>query len=95
MLVIISALFSQVGNGMAKANAGIAFIYLFMVVFSFGWTPMCVSIFVTCDVNDDWSFRIDRQAIYPAEVLGYEVRAKGLAFLSLVTQIASLINTFG
>jgi len=75
MLVIVSALLSQVGSGMVRANAGIAFIYLFMMVFSFGWTPM--------------------QALYPAEVLGYEVRAKGLAFLGIVSQIATLINTFG
>jgi len=37
----------------------------------------------------------DRQALYPAEVLGYEARAKGLAFLGIVSQIANLINTFG
>ena len=36
-----------------------------------------------------------RQALYPAEVLGYQARAKGLAFLGIVTQVASCINTFG
>ncbi|KAF8885092.1 general substrate transporter [Gymnopilus junonius] len=57
------------------ANLGIIFIYLFMVVYSFGWTPM--------------------QALYPTEVLSYEARAKGLAFLGIVLHGASLINTFG
>ncbi|KAG6841986.1 hypothetical protein C0991_004477 [Blastosporella zonata] len=36
-----------------------------------------------------------RQALYPAEVLGYEVRAKGLAFLGIWSQAANCINTFG
>ncbi|KAF8807122.1 general substrate transporter [Phlegmacium glaucopus] len=75
MLAIVSALLSHVESGVVRANAGITFIYLFMVVFSFGWTPM--------------------QALYPAEVLGYEARAKGLAFVGIVSQIANLINSFG
>ncbi|KAF9046721.1 general substrate transporter [Panaeolus papilionaceus] len=74
ILVIINGLLSSFGNAQ-RANAGITFIYLFMVVFSFGWTPM--------------------QALYPAEVLSYQARAKGLAFLGVITQLASLINTFG
>lgn len=36
-----------------------------------------------------------RQTLYPAEVLAYEVRAKGLAFLGIASGIATLINTFG
>jgi len=74
MLAIITGLLSSFGDT-TRANAGISFIYLFMVVFSFGWTPM--------------------QALYPAEVLGYQARAKGLAFLGIVAQVATLINTFG
>ncbi|KAF8158376.1 general substrate transporter [Crassisporium funariophilum] len=74
ILLIVTALLSEFGS-VARANAGITFIYLFMVVFSFGWTPM--------------------QALYPAEVLSYEARAKGLAFLGIVSQVATLINTFG
>jgi hypothetical protein len=35
------------------------------------------------------------QALYPAEVLSYQNRAKGLAFLNVVTQGSSCINTFG
>ncbi|KAJ3509423.1 hypothetical protein NLJ89_g5230 [Agrocybe chaxingu] len=74
ILAIVSGLLSSFGNS-ARANAGITFIYLFMVVFSFGWTPM--------------------QALYPAEVLSYQARAKGLAFLGIVAQVSTLINTFG
>ncbi|KAG8683726.1 hypothetical protein FRC08_014110 [Ceratobasidium sp. 394] len=74
MLAIIIGLLSSHGNS-TQANAGISFIYLFMVFFSFGWTPM--------------------QALYPAEVLSYQSRAKGLAFLNVVTQGSSCINTFG
>lgn len=77
ILAITTALLSDDGQtkNATRSNAGISFIYLFMVVFSFGWTPM--------------------QALYPAEVLGYEVRAKGLAFLNIVSQVATCINTFG
>ncbi|KJA16923.1 hypothetical protein HYPSUDRAFT_46832 [Hypholoma sublateritium FD-334 SS-4] len=74
ILAIVTGLLSEFGNA-ARANAGITFIYLFMVVFSYGWTPM--------------------QALYPAEVLSYEARAKGLAFLNIVSQASTLINTFG
>ncbi|KAJ7600522.1 hypothetical protein C8J56DRAFT_1156876, partial [Mycena floridula] len=76
ILAIVTGLLSNTGvQSSARANAGIVFIFLFMVVFSFGWTPM--------------------QALYPAEVLGYEARAKGLAFLNIVSQVATCINTFG
>ncbi|KAF9497680.1 general substrate transporter [Pleurotus eryngii] len=74
ILVVVTGLLSSSGNA-AQSNAGITFVFLFMVVFSFGWTPM--------------------QALYPAEVLSYEARAKGLAFLGIVSQCALLINTFG
>ncbi|KAF9478188.1 general substrate transporter [Pholiota conissans] len=74
ILAIVTGLLRTFGSA-ARANAGITFIYLFMVVFSYGWTPM--------------------QALYPAEVLSYEARAKGLAFLNIVSQASTLINTFG
>ncbi|KAJ8080596.1 hypothetical protein PM082_017430 [Marasmius tenuissimus] len=74
ILAIVTGLLSEQG-GAARSNAGIAFIFIFMVVFSFGWTPM--------------------QALYPAEVLNYQARAKGIAFLTVATQAASCINTFG
>jgi len=74
LLAIISALLSNPTTSAARSNAGISFIYIFMMVFSFGWTPI--------------------QALYPAEILGYESRAKGLSFLLVVVQAASCINTF-
>jgi len=74
LLTVASALLCDV-NSHARGAAGISMIYMFMVVFSFGWTPM--------------------QALYPAEVLPYQSRAKGLAFLGVVVQASSCINTFG
>ncbi|KAJ6613345.1 major facilitator superfamily domain-containing protein [Mycena sp. CBHHK59/15] len=74
ILGIVSGLLSSYGSA-ARANAGITFIYLFMVVFSFGWTAMYVG--------------------FSPQELAYEVRAKGLAFLGIISQSASLINTFG
>jgi hypothetical protein len=35
------------------------------------------------------------QALYPAEVLAFEVRAKGLALQGWITNAFGLINTFG
>ncbi|KAK0464610.1 general substrate transporter [Desarmillaria tabescens] len=75
ILAIVTGLLSKDDGNSARANAGIALVYLFMVVFSYGWTSM--------------------QALYPAEVLGYQARAKGLAFLNICTQGSTLINTFG
>ncbi|KAH7100776.1 general substrate transporter [Auriculariales sp. MPI-PUGE-AT-0066] len=75
ILAIATGLLSDPTTSPARANAGITFIYLFMVVYSFGWTPM--------------------QALYPAEILSFEMRTKGLAFLQLVVTAASCINTFG
>lgn len=93
ILAIASGLLSHPETSSVRANAGITvsiytrtivgllmvdpflpfpqFIYLFMVVYSFGWTAM--------------------QAVYPAEVLTYEMRAKGLAFLAIVTQVSTCV----
>ncbi|KAI0320169.1 general substrate transporter [Amylostereum chailletii] len=72
-LTIVAGLLSKSGDS-ARSNAGISFIYLFMVIFSFGWTPM--------------------QGIYAAEILSYEARAKGLALVTIVSQVATCLNTF-
>jgi len=75
-MAIVAGLLSPAGpQSQMRANAGISFIFLFMVFFSFGWTPL--------------------QALYPAEVLRYENRAKGLALSGWVTNAVSCINTFG
>jgi sugar porter (SP) family MFS transporter len=75
IFAIVTGLLSNPGGNTTRANAGITFIYLFMVVYSFAFTSM--------------------QALYPAEVLAYETRAKGLAFLTIIVQASSCINTFG
>lgn len=49
----------------AVSKAVLAWVYLFQIAYSTGWTPM--------------------QALYPVEVLSYEIRAKGMAFSSLFT----------
>ncbi|CCO34786.1 Lactose permease [Rhizoctonia solani AG-1 IB] len=74
ILAIIIGLLSSYGNSM-QANAGIVFIYLFMVVYSFGWTP--------------------NYSLYPAEVLSYQSRTKGLALCNLISKAVACINTFG
>lgn len=58
----------QASNGSAASSAGtVAMIYLFQVIYSFGWTPL--------------------QALYPVEVLSFEMRAKGMAFSNMFVTI--------
>jgi Sugar (and other) transporter len=49
------------------SKAVLAWVYIFQICYSFGWTPM--------------------QALYPVEVLSFEMRAKGMAFSSFFTSI--------
>ncbi|KZP00107.1 general substrate transporter [Calocera viscosa TUFC12733] len=74
-MAIVAGLLCDTGpQTVERANAGISFIFLFMVFFSLGWTPM--------------------QAVYPSEVLSFEMRVKGLALQGLFVQGISCINTF-
>ncbi|KAI1071562.1 hypothetical protein LB507_005236 [Fusarium sp. FIESC RH6] len=57
------------------SKAILAWVYLFQICYSVGWTPL--------------------QALYPVEVLSYEMRAKGMAFSSLFTNAAMLVMQFG
>ena len=73
--VIVPASIANVTNPDSKAQqnsvsppvskAVLAWVYIFQICYSVGWTPM--------------------QALYPVEVLSYEMRAKGMAFSSLFT----------
>jgi hypothetical protein len=49
------------------SKAVLAWVYIFQICYSFGWTPL--------------------QALYPVEVLSFEMRAKGMAFSSFFTSI--------
>lgn len=57
------------------SQAVLGLVYLFQIMYSFGWTPM--------------------QALYPVEVLSFEMRAKGMAFSNLFTSVGLLANQFG
>jgi hypothetical protein len=57
------------------SKAALAWVYIFQICYSVGWTPM--------------------QALYPVEVLSFEMRAKGMGFSSLFTSIGLLANQFG
>ncbi|KAF6816332.1 lactose permease [Colletotrichum musicola] len=57
------------------SRAMLAFVYIFQICYSVGWTPM--------------------QALYPVEVLNYEIRAKGMAFSGLFMNFALLSNQLG
>ncbi|KAK1963139.1 general substrate transporter [Colletotrichum sublineola] len=57
------------------SRAMLAWVYIFQICYSAGWTPL--------------------QALYPVEVLSYEIRAKGMAFSGLFTNFALLSNQLG
>jgi len=59
----------------ASSAAMVAFIYIFQVIYSIGWTPL--------------------QALYPVEVLSFEMRAKGMAFSNMFVTCGTLVNQFG
>lgn len=72
-VVVCTGVYANDGSqGAAKGT--IAFIFIFSVVYSSGWTPL--------------------QALFPVEVLSYEMRAKGMAFSSLAVNAAGLLNQF-
>ncbi|KAJ7688296.1 general substrate transporter [Mycena rosella] len=71
----LSSKYGQKGNtNVAGANASIAFIFLFGLVYAFTYTPL--------------------QALYCAEVMSQDMRAKGMAVHILISNIAGFINTF-
>ncbi|KDQ50703.1 hypothetical protein JAAARDRAFT_141556 [Jaapia argillacea MUCL 33604] len=71
--VITACTANQAGKPIVGA-VGIAFVYVFLVVFAFSWTPA--------------------QSLYPTEVLAFNTRAKGLAFMNLLVNIANVFNTY-
>lgn len=79
LLAMVAALSSAYGKAdnvnTAGANATIAMVFLFGIVYSFTYTPL--------------------QALYCAEVLRQDIRAKGMGVHILISNIAGFINTFG
>ncbi|KAJ7277557.1 general substrate transporter [Mycena rebaudengoi] len=78
LLATVAALSSKYGvtgnRNVAGANASIAFIFLFGIVYGFTYTPL--------------------QALYCAEVMSQDMRAKGMAIHILISNLAGFINTF-
>ncbi|KAI0666318.1 general substrate transporter [Trametes maxima] len=73
-VAVITACTAQQAGRPVVGGVGIAFVYVFLVVFAFAWTPA--------------------QSLYPTEVLAYSTRAKGLAFMNLLVNVASVFNTY-
>ena len=73
-MVVSTAIFNNDQTNSGAANATLAMIYIFGVVYSIGFTPL--------------------QALYPVEVLSFEMRAKGMAFSSLAVNASGLLNQF-
>ena len=73
-VAVITACTAQQAGRPAVGGTGIAFVYVFLVVFAFAWTPA--------------------QSLYPTEVLAFRTRAKGLAFMNLLVNVAGVFNTY-
>ncbi|OBZ66743.1 Lactose permease, partial [Grifola frondosa] len=73
-VAIITACTAQQAGKPVVGAVGIAFVYVFLVVFAFAWTPA--------------------QSLYPTEVLTFNTRAKGLAFMNFLVNVASVFNTY-
>lgn len=69
-----SGVFANHPNNAGAARGTLAMIYIFSVIFSFGFTPL--------------------QALYPVEVLSFEMRAKGMAFSNFAVAAGGLLNQF-
>lgn len=73
-VAIITACTAHQAGKPVVGGVGIAFVYVFLVVFAFAWTPA--------------------QSVYPTEVLAFNTRAKGLAYLNLLSNIVNVFNTY-
>ncbi|CAK5266404.1 unnamed protein product [Mycena citricolor] len=78
LLAAVAALSGKYGvagnKNVAGANASIALIFVFGIVYAFVYTPL--------------------QALYCAEVMSQDMRAKGMAVHVLISNCAGFINTF-
>ncbi|KAL7807437.1 general substrate transporter [Trichoderma gracile] len=73
-IAIITACTALQAGRPAVGGTGIAFLYIFLIVFAFAWTPM--------------------QSLYPVEVLSFNSRAKGMAFLAFMNNAVKVMNTY-
>ncbi|KAK4065880.1 uncharacterized protein Triagg1_8432 [Trichoderma aggressivum f. europaeum] len=73
-IAIITACTALQAGRPAVGGTGIAFLYIFLIVFAFAWTPM--------------------QSLYPVEVLSFNSRAKGMAYLAFMNNAVKVMNTY-
>ncbi|KAM0258017.1 hypothetical protein ACHAQJ_004060 [Trichoderma viride] len=73
-IAIITACTALQAGRPAVGGTGIAFLYIFLIVFAFAWTPM--------------------QSLYPVEVLAFNSRAKGMAYLAFMNNAVKVMNTY-
>ena len=73
-VAVITACTANQAGKPAVGATGVAFLYVFLVVFAFAWTPM--------------------QSLYPSEVLAFNTRAKGLAYMNFMVNAVNVLNTY-
>lgn len=90
-VAIITACTANQAGKPTVGGAGIAFLYVFLVVFAFAWvrlillrTPHAIKLIV---------IQTPMQSLYPSEVLTFNTRGKGLAYLNFMVNVVNVFNT--
>jgi Sugar (and other) transporter len=89
IIVTTTAVFKQSGDtNSPAANASIAFIYIFRMVYSFGFTPMQALYPVEC-----LKFEVNPHPPICTES-NKQARAKGMAMLQFFINVANFVNQY-
>lgn len=92
-VAIITACTANQAGKPAVGGTGIAFLYVFLVVFAFAW--VCFPLISVNLRNAGLTFhQTPMQSLYPSEVLTYNSRAKGLAYLGFMSNAVKVMNTY-
>ena len=87
IIVATTAVFKQSGEtNSAAAHSSIAFIYIFRMVYSFGFTPMQALYPVECLKFEVRSISHDSDE---------QARGKGMAMLQFFINVANFVNQYG
>jgi hypothetical protein len=90
-VAVITACTANQAGKPAVGGTGVAFLYVFLVVFAFAWVSQHTRTgFFTANFHP----QTPMQSLYPSEVLAFATRAKGLAYLNFMMNAVKVINTY-
>lgn len=92
-MAIITACTAQQAGKPAVGGTGIAFLYVFLVMFAFAWVSIRGS-FAGSERHLLTHAQTPMQSLYPVEVLSFNSRAKGMAYLAFMNNAVKVMNTY-